>query len=227
MTVAEEWVDQLEDALLKKEDNEYAISVSKYFRNQFEFFGMKNGVRRATAKPFIENLRTSDAANLMQIIELLWAKPQREFQHTGMELLMQHRKKFNNQILAPIEFTLMNKGWWDTVDFIASNIVGWSYKNGYLSLGDIKKWNQSEHLWLVRSSIIFQLKYKQETDWPLLQEMINNHLTHTDFFIRKAIGWALRQYSYTSEERILAYLDQHELSSLSRREALKGILRHK
>lgn len=219
------WMDQLEDAFLEQGDEEYAIGVSRYFRNQFESFGLKNAVRRALARPYLQALKAERSETILELLQLLWLKPQRDFQHTGMELLHLYRKKFNADILAPLEFVLTHKAWWDTVDMIASHTVGWAYQNGFLKLSDLRRWNESGHLWLVRSSIIFQLKYKQQTDWPLLQEMMASHLLHPDFFIRKAIGWALRQYSYTAPQRVLDYLETHEMSGLSRREALKGLAR--
>jgi len=225
MSICQGWVDRLEDAYLEQYNEDNAIAISKYFRNQFESFGLKNGLRRSIAKPFLEELKKENADDLFEIMKLLWAKPQREFQHTGMEVLMKYRKKFNDKLVEPLEFIITHKSWWDTVDFIAAHIVGWAYLNGFINRNKIMQWNASDHLWLIRSSLIFQLKYKDELDWPLLQQLIEPKFYHSDFFIRKAIGWALRQYSYSRPERVLEYLDTHEMSNLSRREAMKGLVR--
>ena len=154
----------------------------------------------------------------------LWHKPQREFQHVGMELLDRYRKYFGPEITDILVFEITHKSWWDSVDFIASHTVGWAYANGRLHKQDIQHWNGSEDIWLIRSSIIFQLKYKNQTDWDFLQQMIIPHLPHSDFFIRKAIGWALREYGKSEPQRVLAFVESNEMSGLSQREAIRRLV---
>ncbi len=218
-----EWLDEMEATLSEYRNEKNAIAIKKYFRNQFESFGLKNGERRQITKLFLQAAKKFSAEESKDAIRKLWIKPEREFQHTGQELLDQNKKLIGKDLREMLEFVITNKSWWDSVDYIASHTVGWAYKNGFLTKKDIEEWNKSDDMWLNRVSIIFQLTYKKETDWDLLQKNILNLAGHKDFFIRKAIGWALRQYSYTHPDKVAEFINSKTLSPLSVREGLKII----
>lgn len=218
-----EWLDEMEATLSEYRNEKNAIAIKKYFRNQFESFGLKNGDRRQMTKLFLQEAKKFSVEETKDAIRKLWAKPQREFQHAGQELLDQNKKLLGKDLREMLEFVITNKSWWDTVDYIASHTAGWAYKNGFLTKKDIETWNKSDNMWLNRVSIIFQLSYKKDTDWDLLQKNILQHAHHKDFFIRKAIGWALRQYSYTDPEAVSEFINSNALSPLSVREGLKVI----
>ena len=105
---------------------------------------------------------------------------------------------------------------------IASNLVGNLFqKYPHLIPAYVSKWEKSDNMWLVRTAIIFQLKYKNDTDFKLLKRVIERHLSSKEFFIQKAIGWALRQYAKFEPELVQEYVKRTDLKPLSRREALK------
>ncbi|HMP98599.1 MAG TPA: DNA alkylation repair protein, partial [Cyclobacteriaceae bacterium] len=118
----------------------------------------------------------------------------------------------------------LQKSWWDTVDLIAAKMAGNYFriypeqKNKY-----IKKWRNSKNIWLIRSAILFQLKYKTETDFNLLSDIILQHQDSNEFFIQKAIGWVLREYAYTDAAKVKKLVQTHKLKPLSMREALKHL----
>ena len=116
---------------------------------------------------------------------------------------------------------LTNKSWWDTVDFIASNLCGTFFKENSTQSSFYILWNKSNNIWLIRSSILFQLKYKSEIDLKQVNQLIQPHLNSSEFFIQKAIGWILREMSKNNPSYVKNYLINHELKPVSLREVKK------
>jgi len=133
-------------------------------------------------------------------------------------------KHVNKDFISVIEFMITNKAWWDTVDMIATHHVAALFRR-FPEMIPVytKKWLNSQNIWLQRTALLFQLKYKDKTDTTLLFDMIRKLAGHKDFFIRKAIGWVLREYSKTAPDAVIQFIDQNQLSPLSKREALKVI----
>ncbi len=153
----------------------------------------------------------------------LWSLPQREFHYAAISLMERLEKKLNKSSIKTLEFMITHKSWWDTVDNI-SHIVGVHFRR----FPDVKekylaKWRASKNIWLRRTAILFQLDYKKETDFDLLCEIIRENLGSDEFFINKAIGWALRQYAYTDAKAVKKFVKATELHPLSRREAMKHL----
>jgi 3-methyladenine DNA glycosylase AlkD len=209
-------------ALLEEyEDKENAIGAKAYMRNQFEFFGLKAALRRSIIKEYLkEGLPPRD--QLQKIITELWQLPQREFQYFGIALIAAHKKKWDATFIPLIEFMITHESWWDSVDGIASEITGpYFTKHPELIKKTTGNWYAAYDFWLQRSSLLFQLKYKQRTDLQLLSKYILRHTASKEFFIQKAIGWVLREYSKTNPDWVIDFVDQHPLAALSKREALK------
>lgn len=121
---------------------------------------------------------------------------------------------------------ITHKSWWDTIDFIASNLVGAYFKHfPEVKVNTIKKWLASENIWKQRTALLFQLKYKDQLDTSLLKYIIISLLGSDEFFINKAIGWILREYSKTNPEWVLSFTAENKLDKLSQREALKWLNR--
>lgn len=210
--------------LYKNHSNKKQAEGAKaYMRDQFEFFGLKATDWRHLFKVYTnENLPSY--ADVPLIVEELWRLPQRELQYAAIELLALYRKQWTKQVISLIEFIIVNKSWWETVDHAASELTGPYFK---LFPGETKKvtgkWNRSANFWLQRSSIMFQKRYKKETDTILLSQYIL-HLRHSkEFFVQKAIGWALREYSKTNARWVKTFITENKLAPLSEREALKRI----
>lgn len=202
---------------------ENAANAKAYLRNQFEFFGLKTDMRRALCKTYMtKNL--PEYKDLHEIVRELWRLPQREFQYFGIELVMRFKKQWHQDIIHLFEFMITHKSWWDTVDYISTELTGPYFK---LFPGSIKSittgWNLSENIWLQRSSLLFQKSYKTQTDLILLSKYINSLSASKEFFIRKAIGWVLREYSKTDPGWVRNFVASANLSPLSIKEALKRI----
>ena len=165
-----------------------------------------------------------DVNDLDAILRDLWALPEREFQYIGLGLLDKLEKKLPAKFITTIEYLLVTKSWWDTVDTIASHTVGTHFRR-FPRVRDkyLPKWRRSSNIWLRRTAILFQLNYKKETDFELLCDIIRENLGSKEFFINKAIGWALRQYARVEPNAVKRFAKSTSLHPLSRREALKHL----
>lgn len=201
-----------------------ASQQKAYMRGRSEYFGLTSPIRREIQKPILLKQWLPPKAELDVIVKELWAQPQRELQYFAQELTFKYKKEFVKEDMALFEHMAMHKSWWDTIDFIAPKLMS-HYFNLYPELRKtyVTKWNNTENLWLRRCSLIFQLFYKDQMDTALLTQAIESNLGSKEFFINKAIGWILRNYSRVNPEWVTEFVDVHELSRLSEREAMRLI----
>lgn len=201
-----------------------AAGAAAYMKNISSFYGIKAPERRALMKDFIASEGLPSTETLEDITKSAWMQEQREFQYAAMEVLHRVRHKTDEKALSLYEWMIVHKSWWDTVDFIASNLVGGFFQDSP-SLRDstIAAWMKSDNMWLQRTCLLFQLKYKTKTDEKLLFSLIRQMAHHPAFFIRKAVGWSLREYAKTQPQAVSAFVASTPLSGLSKREALKHL----
>jgi 3-methyladenine DNA glycosylase AlkD len=204
---------------------EQAGPMKKYMRNQFEYLGIKSPQMAALNKEFIKGYGLPPIDQLNEISRDLWSLPQREFQYVATGLASRLENKLEPEFMTTIEYLIITKSWWDTVDSIAGGILGAQFKR-FPKVREkyLKKWRKSDNFWLRRTTLLFQLSYKEETDFDLMCELIKENLGSDEFFINKAIGWALRQYAWTNPAPVKKFVKAtKDLHPLSRREALKNI----
>jgi 3-methyladenine DNA glycosylase AlkD len=201
-----------------------AAPMKAYMRNQFEYLGIKSPELAELNKTFINRHGLPELADLGIILHDLWALPEREFQYSAVGLLGRLGKDLPANFIGEIEYLLVTKSWWDTVDSIAGNTVGTHFKR-YSRIKEkyITKWRKSENFWLRRTTLLFQLGYKEDTDFALLCDLIRENLGSKEFFINKAIGWSLRQYSRVDPQGVRDFVAHTPLHPLSKREALKWL----
>ncbi len=220
------YIKTLENEFERNSNTKIAAGQKAYMKNRFEFFGIKTPLRREISKPFLQKEYLPDKNRLEETIKTLWKKPQREFQYFAQELTFKYKKQFEKKDIALFEFMISNKSWWDTVDFIAAKITGEYFK---LFPSEIKNltenWLASGNIWLQRSCLLFQLKYKENTDTELLSHFINKLTGSEEFFINKAIGWVLREYGKTNPNWVIDFTEKTQLAALSKKEALRIILK--
>ena len=199
-----------------------ASQQKAYMRNQFSFFGLKTPERRKIQQPFLIKDFLPVKKDAIKIIKELWLLPQRDFQYFAQELAHKYIKQPEESDIELYEFMVVNRSWWDTVDYIANKLMG-SYFLVYPEkrYEYVKKWLASNNIWLQRCAILFQLKYKEKLDKELLTHTIKSLLNSKEFFINKAIGWILREYSRTDPEWVISFTTQNKLHPLSKKEALK------
>lgn len=207
---------------------ESAEKMAQYMRNLFPFYGIPKTKRAVIVKPILKQLVAVSTAENYEVIALeLWNKPQREFHYVSIEYLEKVEKLWRRQsTLELFENMIVTKSWWDSVDTIASHCVGKYFRTWPQDVEQtINRWNTHGNMWLNRTAIIFQLSYKSHTDTALLAHVIDTHSRSKEFFIQKAIGWALRQYAYTDADYVRTFVETHTLAPLSKREALKNMVK--
>ena len=204
-------------------DPAQAAPMKKYMRDQFEYLGIKSPQVKLLFRQAIQENGLPSPEELDQIVRELWDLPQREFQYLAISLMERLEKKLPSSTIKTLEYMITHKSWWDTVDNI-SHIVGVHFKR-YPEVREkyLAKWRASNNIWLRRTAILFQLDYKEETDFALLSEVIQENLGSTEFFINKAIGWALRQYARIEPNVVKNFVKSTSLHPLSRREAIKNL----
>jgi len=220
------FVKLIEAEFKKHADPANAQGQKAYMRNQFEYFGIKSPIRKEIQQPFLRKEALPSKQELLNIVKELWNIQQRELQYFAMELVSKYKRYFVEDNMALFEWMITHKSWWDTVDFIAPHLMG-DYFKIFPEKRDkiVKRWINSGNIWLMRSSLLFQLKYNAKLDTDFLTFVINSVSGSKEFFINKAIGWILRQYSKTNPQWVIDFVNQTELSTLSQREALKVINR--
>lgn len=213
------------DALLSSRSNpDEAARMKRYMRNQFEFFGIRAPLQKQLSKQLLKKHLIDDANELRDIVTQLWDKPEREYQYVGLSILSKHLNRLQASDLELMAYVITTKPWWDTVDYIAAHLVGPILQRHPEAVETYaENWLKSGNMWLQRTVILHQLGRKRDTDERLLFRAITHCAGDTEFFIRKAIGWALREYAKTNPDAVLAFASQQPLSPLSRREALKHV----
>lgn len=224
----EHYFDELAMAFEAHADPVIAAGAKAYMRNISEFYGIPSPLRNTILKSFIDKNGLPPDEDMERLVYYAWNQPQREWQYTMMQLVEKSLKRAEPAILQLAEWMIIHKSWWDTVDFVAPNIAGYLFKKyPDTRTAYIEKWITSGNLWLQRSCLLHQLRYHASTDQDLLFGLCERLAAHPDFFIRKAIGWSLRQHSKSSPEAVVTFVNNHPLSPLSRKEALKIIDRKK
>jgi 3-methyladenine DNA glycosylase AlkD len=214
--------------LTNHQNAEIAKRMEQYMRNQFAYFGIPSPNRTTLFQTFKPAVKALSEKELQVLVNRLWNLPQREGQYIAMLCLGLHVGKLKPEFLPFLESLITSKSWWDTVDWLAPNPCGKLFKkHPDLKNKYVHEWNNSEDIWLQRSALIFQLKYREETDFSLMKEFILEKNNDMEFFIQKACGWALRQYSKYNAKEVINFINDHpELSNLAKKEGLKWLTRN-
>ena len=223
---AQQWALEAQMRLAELASPDNAASMAAYMKHQFAFYGIQTAARRTCTAPLIAALgKRPEPEFVLCIAEALWAYPQRECQYLAADIL----RKFALQLPAEAEPRLANlvisKAWWDTVDTLAAHVYGVLATQHPATLPTLLQHATSPHLWLRRVAVLYPLMHKHTTDTARLTQILDLNLSDTDFFIRKAIGWILRQYARCQPDWVRGYVDSRGdlLAPLSRREALKHL----
>ena len=219
------FIKDLEKTFQESSNSENAVAMEKYMKNHFSFYGIKTEKRRILFKEVWKENQIEISENARSIAKELYSKKQREFHYCGIEILMKElKKKYQKEDISFIEFLITSHSWWDSVDVISKYILG-EYLMQFPEETEkvIEKFSNSENIWLNRSTILFQLGYKQKTNLDLLFALCQRHSNSDEFFIRKSIGWALREYAKTNPSAVIRFVETNNLKPLSKKEALKNI----
>jgi 3-methyladenine DNA glycosylase AlkD len=203
-----------------------AAAMKQYMRGQFDYIGMNAPKHKELSRQHIREMGFPDEEEVEPVVHDCWKMDEREYQYFAMILLSRMAKKAPLCRVDLYEYMVREKSWWDTIDFIASNLVGVHFQRFPDAIKPYTtQWMNSGNRWLQRVCLLFQLKYKQKTDLELLDQFIKELHGSKEFFINKAIGWILREYSKTDRHWVLDYVERYkaDLAPLSQREALKWL----
>lgn len=220
---AHKYYTELEARLEALANMDNAKAMKKYMKNHFEFYGIKSAPRKAVIAEHRKEFGMIPPEELEEFVHYCWDSPFREIHYSCMEII-DREKKPSVKRLELYEWMILNRSWWDSVDFIAPSLIARLFsQNPGMIQENTERYVQSGELWLQRSALIFQLKYKEKTDLNLLFHYCKRLADAKDFFIRKAIGWGLRQAGKYFPEEVIDFMNKTELSPLSTKEALKHL----
>ncbi|MEC1521977.1 DNA alkylation repair protein [Neobacillus niacini] len=202
-------------------NEENAGPMKKYMKDHFPFLGMKSPLRKELEKEFFKETEILKKPFNQEFVEELWEKDEREYQYTAITYMGKFVKKLPKDSIAFIEQLITTKSWWDSVDSIVPLVGELARRYPEVIEETINSWAVDDNVWLRRTAILFQLKFKQQTNEELLYEYITKNAGSKEFFIEKAIGWALREYSKTNPVSVKKFIEGHVLASLSVREGSK------
>lgn len=223
-----DFITALEKEFKAQANTAQSMAMQAYMKNNFPFFGIPMPQRRAILKSVSITYSAEIKANARSLALQLYEKPQREFHYCAIELLIQNCKSLVIDDIQWIEQLLLTYSWWDTVDTISKYLLG-SYLVQFPEKTNmvIEKFSNASNIWLNRSTLLFQLDYKKNTNFTILEAVCEHFKQSNEFFIQKAMGWALREYSKTNPIAVQNYVISTNLKPLSKKEALRIIEKQK
>lgn len=220
-----EVVARLREAFEPHADQDRANGMTNYMRNQFPFVGIQTTPRRKLARAALSGLPRPSEREVVEASTALYQLAPREYQYAAVELVAANVTGCSPAFVDHLEWMVTTKSWWDTVDGLASAAAGPLVLQHPALVETMDRWIEHENIWLVRTAILHQLRYKSRTDTARLFAYCKRRAEEREFFIRKAIGWALREYSKTDPNAVREFIHSNEsvLSGLSKREGMLWI----
>lgn len=198
-----------------------AVSMERYMQDKFSFLGVRGATRTEIYKKHFPEARKSKVID-WEFIETCWNKEEREFQYAVVYYLKTMQKFLKREDISRLKYLIVTKSWWDTVDLLAK-VVG-SLVIRFEGLDQIMlEWSKDSDIWLRRVAMLHQLSFKEKVDEGLLEKILLANLGDNEFFINKAVGWALRDYSKFNPEWVTKFIEKNRenMANLSLREASK------
>ena len=200
-----------------------AESMSKYMQDKFRFLGVRGATRTEIYKKYFPDARKTKTID-WDFVENCWNKEEREFQYVVVYYLKAMQKFLKREDISKLKYLIVTKSWWDTVDLLAKVIGSLVIRiEGYDKI--MLEWSKDSNIWLRRVAILYQLSLKDKVDEIILDKILVNNLGDNEFFINKAVGWALRDYSKFNPEWVREFIKKNKdnMANLSIREASKYI----
>lgn len=199
-----------------------ATSMSAYMRDQFPFLGIKTPERRSISLPFMK-ATTKDPLD-WEFVEACWDQEEREFVYVACDYLTRHQQQLTPADLPRLRHLIQWESWWDTSD-VLDKFVGVIVHNNSAEKDTMREWAQDPDMWIRRVAIGHQRRFRDDTDTDLLEDILVANFGSDEFFINKAIGWALREYSKTNAHWVRDFIDRHrtDMAPLSVREGSKRL----
>ena len=212
---------KLYEEMIRHKNEEQAQKMSKYMLNKFEYIGIKTPERRKIFKNFFKEYKNEEKID-WEFVNKCWENKYREFQYIAADYLKNMKDKLTIDDIPKFKRLILEKSWWDTVDNLDMTIGALALKDSNVNK-ILLEWSLDENIWLRRIAIDHQLLRKEKTNTELLEKILKNNLGQAEFFINKAIGWALRDYSKISPEWVKNFIEKNKenMAKLSIKEASK------
>ncbi|MEU5954287.1 DNA alkylation repair protein [Streptomyces sp. NPDC047525] len=206
-------------------DPDRAQQARAYMKDVAPFLGLPSPLRRELARTVLAGLPCPDETDCTAIALRCWELPEREYAYFAVDYLRRHVKHLSSGFLPVARHLVTTVSWWDTVDALAAHVVGGLVAADPKLRAEMDAWVEDENLWVARTALLHQLRYKDATDTERLFAYCLRQSGHPDFFIRKAIGWCLREYAKTDPDAVRGFVgrERGRLAPLSAREALKNL----
>lgn len=217
-----QYLHHVQAIFLEKGDPLVAQGQMRYMRNQFEYYGLKAGRWMELSKQIFQEKGILQGEELQSLARLCFEDVHRELHYFALEMVQKTLKNQPAEFIDFFEELITTKSWWDTVDWLAK-LVGMHFKkHPDLILPITERWMASGNFWLQRVCLIFQLTYRERTDFELMKKYILQIAGSKEFFLQKGAGWALRQHSRTDPAGVVEFVENNpQLAALTKREALR------
>ena len=212
---------KLYEEMIQHKNEEQARQMSKYMLNKFEYIGIKTPERRKIFKNFFKEYKNEEKID-WEFVNKCWENKYREFQYIAADYLKNMKDKLTRDDIPKLKQLILKKSWWDTIDNLDMTIGALALKDSNVNK-ILLEWSIDENIWLRRIAIDHQLLRKEKTNTELLEKILKNNLGQAEFFVNKAIGWALRDYSKTNPEWVKNFIEKNKekMAKLSIKEASK------
>ncbi|AQS72333.1 DNA alkylation repair protein [Streptomyces pactum] len=222
--LADTVLERLTDVYAAAADPERAVAMRAYMKDVAPFLGLTSPVRRSLSRTVLEGLPRPGESDCTALALRCWRLPEREYHYFAVDFLRRYVTHCSSGFLPVVRHLLTTVPWWDTVDLLAAHVVGGLVAADRGLTADMDAWIADEDRWLVRTALLHQLRHRERTDTDRLFGYCLRQSGHTDFFVRKAIGWCLREYAKTDPDAVRAFVAEHgqRLAPLSVREALRN-----
>ena len=212
---------KLYEEMIQHKNEEQAQKMSKYMLNKFEYIGIKTPERCKIFKSFFKEYKNEEKID-WEFVNKCWENKYREFQYIAADYLKNMKDKLTIDDIPKLKQFILKKSWWDTIDNLDMTIGALALKDSNVNK-ILLEWSIDENIWLRRIAIDHQLLRKEKTNTELLEKILKNNLGQAEFFINKAIGWALRDYSKTNPEWVKNFIEKNRenMAKLSIKEASK------
>lgn len=223
--LADTVLERLTVAYAAAADPERAVGARAYMKDVAPFLGIPTPERRALSRTVLQGTPRPDETDCIAVALRCWRLSEREYHYFAVDYLRRHVGRCSSGFLPVARHLITTIPWWDTVDLLAAHVVGGLVAADPRLLADMDAWIADEDLWVARAALLHQLRYKERTDTERLFAYCLRQSGHPDFFIRKAIGWCLREYAKTDPGAVRDFLarERGRFAPLSVREALKNI----
>ncbi|CAM5233783.1 DNA alkylation repair protein [Streptomyces avidinii] len=223
--LADTLMDRLPGAYGAAADPVRARAMAAYMKDVAPFLGIPTPLRRDLSKTVTKDTPKPSETDCAALALRCWLLPEREYHYFAVDYLRRHVARCSSGFLPVARHLIVTVPWWDTVDLLAAHTVGPLVAADPPLAAVMDEWIEDENLWLARTALLHQLRFKAATDSGRLFDHCRRRAGAPEFFLRKAIGWALREYAKTDPDAVRAFVEAERgtLAPLSVREALKNL----